>query len=315
MGRIPLDRLRRRRRGGVRQPQRAPDDPVLPRARGRGHRAVPAPVRDRRGDRGPGIRRPQARLRGAAAADPPGGQPGDAARQPDTGPLHRVRPARPRRRRLHRAAVRAAPGGAGRDPLGRERAPPPDPGDHRPRRGAAVAPAVRGGRPGRDHRQAAGGHLRAGQAGHVQGQARADRRLRGGRVPDAQVRPGRDRLTPARPVPRHRGPGQRRRHRRVPDGPPGASCSPSSSRWSPRSTTIRGTGRARRRGRGPLARPSTADGTLPRTCPSPRCGQNGWWRSATTTWRARGSGTPPSSRAGGPTATRVRAPTTSWRSR
>ncbi len=60
------------------------------------------------------------------------------------GPLHRVRPARPRRRRLHRAAVRAAPGGAGRGPLGRDRAPPPDPRVHRPRPGAAVAPAVRG---------------------------------------------------------------------------------------------------------------------------------------------------------------------------
>ena len=34
-----------------------------------------------------------------------------------------------------------------------------------------------------------------------------------------------------------------RRHRRVPDGHGAASCSPNCSRWSRRSTTIRGTGR------------------------------------------------------------------------
>ena len=71
-------------------------------------------------------------LRRAAAAHPPGGQPGRAARHADARALHRLRPARAGRRRPHRAAVRRAPGRAG----GRARrgaAPrPPDPGDHRP---------------------------------------------------------------------------------------------------------------------------------------------------------------------------------------
>ena len=37
--------------------------------------------------------------------------------------------------------------------------------------------------------------------------------------------------------------GLRRRHRRVPDGDAARSCSTSCSRWSPRSTATRGTGR------------------------------------------------------------------------
>ena len=53
---------------------------------------------------------------------------------------------------------------------------------------------VRGRRPGRVDRQEARPALPARQAGDEQDQARADRRLRGRRLPGAQVRPGRDRL-------------------------------------------------------------------------------------------------------------------------
>ena len=62
-------------------------------------------------------------------------------------------------------------------------------------------------------------------------------------------------------------------------------------------------------------RRSTAGGTRARTCRSCRCARNGWSRCATTTWKAAGSGTPPSSSGGARTVTRARAPTSSWRNR
>ena len=81
----------------------------------------------------------------------------------------------------------------------------------------------------------------------------------------------------------------------------------------------RGAGRGRGGGSAPAAATPgprrRAGGTPGRTCPSCRCGRNGSSRSATTTWRAAGSGTPPSSPAGARTGSRARAPTTSWRSR
>ena len=52
--------------------------------------------------------RPRPGLRGAATAHPPGRFAGADARRADAGLLHRVRPARPRRRRLHRAPVQRA---------------------------------------------------------------------------------------------------------------------------------------------------------------------------------------------------------------
>ena len=52
-----------------------------------------------------------------------------------------------------------------------------------------------------------------------------------------------------------------------------------------------------------------------RTCPSFRCGPSWWSRSATSTWRATGSVTLPSSTAGDLTASRAPARTSSWRSR
>ncbi len=58
-----------------------------------------------------------------------------------------------------------------------------------------------------------------------------------------------------------------------------------------------------------------AAGTPARTCPSCRCGPSWWWKCATTTWRAPGSGTPPSSSAGARTGTQPPAPSPSSRSR
>ena len=66
---------------------------------------------------------------------------------------------------------------------------------------AAVVRRVRGRGPRRRDRQTAVDHLPAGQAHHVQDQARAHRRLRGRRLPGAQVRRRRDRLAAARAVP------------------------------------------------------------------------------------------------------------------
>ena len=68
-------------------------------------------------------------------------------------------------------AVQPAPGRAGAGPGAGPLPGPPDSGDHRPRPGRALVRAVRGGRPGRADRQAAGWYLPAGQAGHVQDQA------------------------------------------------------------------------------------------------------------------------------------------------
>ncbi len=52
VGRLPLDRLPGRRRGGDRQPQRAADDPLLPRARRGGAGELAGALRHRRRDRG-----------------------------------------------------------------------------------------------------------------------------------------------------------------------------------------------------------------------------------------------------------------------
>ena len=57
------------------------------------------------------------------------------------------------------------------------------------------------------------------------------------------------------------------------------------------------------------ARTSSPAGTRARTCRSCRCGPTALSRCATTTWKVSGSGTPPSSTAGGPTVRRRHAPT------
>ena len=71
----------------------------------------------------------------------------------------------------------------------------------------------------------------AGQARHVQDQARAHRGLRRRRLPGAQVRPGRDRLAAARPLQRRRDAGLRSASSAHSRWPGAGSCSTSCSRW------------------------------------------------------------------------------------
>ena len=264
----------------------------------------------------PGPRRPPARLRGAAAADPPGGQPGERCS--------------PARHRPTSSPSTCSPWATPTTPSGRSSS-----AGRRWRRPSPAWPRPLHLTPATTDRALAAAVARTssrgpGWTGSSPSRWRAPTSRTSGSCsrsstsgPPTAWWPATGRTSPAR-----------RRSARSCSActatpgtwpasassarsrwPAAASCSPSSSRWSPRSTGIRGTGRARRRGRGPRARPSTAGGTPPRTCRSPRCGRNGWWRSAMTTWRARGSGTPPSSCAGGRTATPVPAPMSSWRSR
>ena len=58
VGRVPVDRVPRRRRGGDRQQERAADDPLLPRAGDRLPVPAAAPVRHRRRDRAAGLGQP-----------------------------------------------------------------------------------------------------------------------------------------------------------------------------------------------------------------------------------------------------------------
>ena len=116
----------------------------------------------------------------------------NAARRADPGELRRLRPARPRRRRPHRAAVRQRRRAALEECLAD--AQPPvhvTPVTRDLDTGPAVVRRVRGRRAGRADRQAARPDLPAGQAGDGQDQAQAHGRLRGRRLPGAQVRPGR----------------------------------------------------------------------------------------------------------------------------
>lgn len=57
----------------------------------------------------------------------------------------------------------------------------------------------------------------------------------------------------------------------------------------------------------PHVRTSSPAGMSAKTCRSCRCDPSGWSRSATTTWKARGSATPHSSTGGAPTATHAHA--------
>ena len=160
------------------------------------------------------------RLRGAAAAHPPGREPGQAAVRADPGQLRRVRPARPRRRRPDRAAASPSAGpllerGARR----RAAAGPRHPGHPRPRRrrGAGSTEFEGAGLDGLIAKKLDLPY-QPDKRVMTQDQARADRRLRGRRLPGAQVRRRRDRLAAARPVRRPRRAGLGRRDRRVPDG-------------------------------------------------------------------------------------------------
>ena len=81
------------------------------------------------------------------------------------------------------------------------------------------------------------------------------------------------------------------------------------------SMIIPGHGQSRKKAPVRHAVPSSAGGTPRKTSPSSRCDPSLWSRSVTNTWKATGSGIPPSSSAGDPTAIRGPARTSSWRSR
>ena len=184
VGRLPVHHLPRRRRGGDRQPQRETHDPLLPRARGGAEGEPAAAVRAGRRDRPGGRVRGPAGLRRPAAADPPRRQPGEDARRADAGASSWPSTCWP-------WATRTTP--AGPSPSGGPRWKRRSPAARRPVHltaatqdkdaGRTVVPPVRGRRPGRDHCQAAGRAVPAGQARDVQDQARTHRRLRRGRLP------------------------------------------------------------------------------------------------------------------------------------
>ena len=220
MGRVPVHHLPRRRGRRDRQPQRQAPDPLFPRTR-RGAEGEPAAaLRARRRDHSGRRLRGPSRLRRAAAADPSRREPGPAAGRRDPGEVCGVRSAGPRRRGPHRAALRRAARGAGACARRECGADPPHRRDPGQGNGRAMVPPVRGRRPRRDRGQTAGRAVPAGQALHVQGQARTHRRLRPGRVPGAYLRTGPDRVTAAGALRRRRRPRQRRRGGGLPDAAP-----------------------------------------------------------------------------------------------
>ena len=169
-------------------------------------------------------RRP--RLRGAAAAHPPGRLARQDARRGDARVVRRVGPARARRRGPPRVAAgraaRAARGARSAAPAAR----PPHARHARSRGRRRLVRAVRGRGARRRRRQAARRALPAGQAGDAQDQAPAHRRLRRRRLPLVQGRPGHARrLAAARPV-------RRRRARCT------TSASPSSFTWDRRAELV-----------------------------------------------------------------------------
>ena len=120
----------------------------------------------------------------------------------------------------------------------------------RSRDGRGLVSSLRGRRAGRRDGQAPRRALSRGRAHDDQGQASAHRRLRGGRLPLAQERPGHDgRLAAARALRRRGHAPPRRRHVRLHRRRPQAARRPSWPRCaSTRSRDIRGaTGPRRRR--------------------------------------------------------------------
>ena len=121
---------------------------------------------------------------------------------------------------------------------------------------------------------------------------------------------GRDRLAAARALQRRRHARIGRRHRRLPDGQAAAAVHRiAAARHHLRRPSVE-LGRPHVRRPHADAETKAPAGTPARTCRSCRCDPSGSSRSATTTWKANGSATPRSSTAGAPTATHARAPTT-----
>ena len=249
------------------------------------------------------------RLRCAVPTDPPGRLTGRAAGPHHAGLLRGLRPPGPGRRRSAGRALRRAPpdprAGAGVV----RTAGPPHPGHHQTGCGQGLVLPVRGGRAGRRGRQGRRAHLPAGQAGHDEGEARADGGLRRRGLPVAQVR-RRRRLPPPRPVRRCRRAPPRGCRLRVQRRPtdrvrrhPGAL--PERRHHRPPVAGRRHPRRARPRWR-------RAVGARARTSAGSPSGPSWWWRSPTTTSRSTASATPRPSSAGVRTGSRDRAPMPSW---
>ena len=224
VGRLPLHRVPRRRRGRADQPQHQAADPLLPRAR--------------RGDQGAAAGAHRARRRGLRRARRPEVATASSSRSLQ----ERIHPAKSRVDMLaektpagfvafdllalgdesyvdrplaeRRAALEEALGRPRRRPL------LPDPHHHRPGRGGPLVRGVRGRRARRGHRQAARRAVHPERPHHDEDQARAHRRRGGRRLPRAQdvhPRGAAARQPAARPVRRRRAPARRRQrvlHRR-----------------------------------------------------------------------------------------------------
>ncbi len=272
--------------------------------RARRQRPLPraAPARRRAGGprgrarrRGRRVRRRASQLPEAAEPHAPHlRRPGPAARPAGPGPLHRLRPALPRRPLAARAPLRRAPRGARR-----ARARRPDLAGPRPprrrRRGAArgdpraaarghrgqapglplhAGPALLGLGEGQEHRQHRRGRRRlAGGGGRPLGPARRarDRHPRRGRRP-ALRRPRRHGLhrDRARRASSACSTTSRRTPRRSPAASRRSSRTSSSRGWWPASTSRSGRTRARC-----ASRPTRGCATTwrPRTCASGDCGR------------------------------------------
>ena len=183
---------------------------------------------------------------------------------------------------------------------------------HRP----ALVRHVRGRGPRRRRRQDRGPAVRAGPAADDEGQARPHRGLRGGRVPLAQERADRrarccSASTTTRAKLQHIGVAasfpMARRAELVEELAPYRAEALDGHPWQDWANAA-GAGERRE----PDARARSAGGTRRRTCRGCRCGPSSSWRSSTTSSRAVDFVTPASSSAGGPTASRRAARTTSW---
>ena len=317
VGRLPLHRLPRRRRGRDRQPQREADDPLLPRG-GRGGQGATCPSGACSTARSSSSVGRPARVRGAAAAHPPGGQPG-----------HQLSPETPARfvafdllalgdDDYTDAPVRGAPGRAGGGAGRRRGADPPD----------ARSPGDRDAGAGLVHRSSRA----PGWTGWSPSRWPAPTSRTSGSCSRSSTSAPRTAWSPATACTRaapdsigslllglyddERHARLRRRDRRLPGGPAqGAVRRAAAAGHHVRRPPV-GLGRSEEEGQpDPAQRRGQPLEQRQGPVLHPALDPSSWSRSATSTWRASGSGTPPSSTAGGPTATRARAPTSSSRSR
>ena len=203
VGRLPLHRLPRRRRGRAVQPRRAAADPLLPRGRRGGARAAAGAVRRRRRDRHRAAAPSWTSRRCCSASTRPSRGstcwPSETPASFVAFDLLALGDDDLMADAVRRAARRAR-AGAGR----RRAAGLPHPRDRRRRPGAAVVRAVRGRRARRRRRQAARPAVPAGRAGRCSRSSTSGPRTAWSPASaGTSQRPGR-RLAAARPV-RRRG--------------------------------------------------------------------------------------------------------------